>query len=149
MKDFFTAARTLSHAWLQWRRFRLRRWARGARSASDKSVRGSSPFGLTPVLRAHTPPRRIWPAAALERMLNFNTLPDANGQWKDSWKIFIFDDYCKDIIACLFHVADLRKHGVTLFLCGHATVLLAYIRAARAQRAHSRLADLSSRAGSP
>jgi len=49
-------------------------------------------------------------------MLNFMVPADANGMWEDTWKILIFDNQCRDIISPLFHVADLRKHGVTLFL---------------------------------
>eukprot|EP01121_Diplochlamys_sp_Union-15-3_P021348 TRINITY_DN8621_c0_g1_i2.p1 TRINITY_DN8621_c0_g1~~TRINITY_DN8621_c0_g1_i2.p1 ORF type:complete len:505 (-),score=66.35 TRINITY_DN8621_c0_g1_i2:5-1519(-) len=50
------------------------------------------------------------------RMLGLNNPVDAEGYWKDVWKILIFDAHCRDILTVLLKVSDLRKSGVTLHM---------------------------------
>eukprot|EP00164_Ancoracysta_twista_P004623 GFYU01006245.1.p1 GENE.GFYU01006245.1~~GFYU01006245.1.p1 ORF type:complete len:617 (-),score=171.70 GFYU01006245.1:90-1940(-) len=52
--------------------------------------------------------------ASLSRMLNFNS--DAETAFQDSWKVLIYDTFCRDIIAPLMNIGELRKRGVTLHL---------------------------------
>jgi sec1 family domain-containing protein 1 len=46
-------------------------------------------------------------------MLNFNGRDDSDSS---PWKVIVLDKSTKDVIAALFVTADLRKHGITLFL---------------------------------
>ncbi|KAG7544884.1 Sec1-like superfamily [Arabidopsis suecica] len=48
----------------------------------------------------------------LNRMLN----PKGNANKEFSYKILIYDEFCKNILALLFHVKDLLKQRVTLRL---------------------------------
>ncbi|CAH8274163.1 unnamed protein product [Arabidopsis lyrata] len=48
----------------------------------------------------------------LTRMLN----PSGNASKEVSYKILIYDEFCKNILAPLFHVKDLLKQRVTLRL---------------------------------
>ena len=36
--------------------------------------------------------------------------------WSDVWKILVYDDHCRDILAPLLNKAELKKQGVTLYL---------------------------------
>ena len=50
-------------------------------------------------------------------MLNLNKPPsEEDDGWSSDWKILVYDAFCRDIISPLFHVADLRRRGVTLHL---------------------------------
>jgi len=53
-------------------------------------------------------------------MLNLNKAPESRESLDEPWKILIYDDYCRDILAPLLRVGDLRKHGVTLHLSLHS-----------------------------
>ena len=55
---------------------------------------------------------------ALMRMLELHREPAGGGEraWHDPWKIFVYDAYCRDIIAPLLRKPDLRKRGITLNL---------------------------------
>jgi sec1 family domain-containing protein 1 len=52
-------------------------------------------------------------------MLNFNKELDgaaSDGLWSSDWKVLVYDSFCRDVIAPLFNVAELRRQGVTLHL---------------------------------
>ena len=56
-------------------------------------------------------------------MLNFNN-PVHQGQSLSTtdnlWKVLILDTFCRDILAPLFKVGDLRQEGVTLHMMLHS-----------------------------
>jgi hypothetical protein len=54
---------------------------------------------------------------AVVRMLNLNH-PVISGGTADEevYKVLVYDNFCRDLLAPLIRVNDLRKHGVTLYL---------------------------------
>lgn len=56
-------------------------------------------------------------ADAVVRMLNLNH-PVVTGGTADEevYKVLILDRFCRDLLSPLIRVADLRKHGITLYL---------------------------------
>ena len=40
-----------------------------------------------------------------------------------SWKVLVFDQFARDVLAPLLNVADLRKLGITLNMCVSSVVL--------------------------
>uniref|UniRef100_A0AAZ3RAV7 Sec1 family domain-containing protein 1 n=1 Tax=Oncorhynchus tshawytscha TaxID=74940 RepID=A0AAZ3RAV7_ONCTS len=59
-------------------------------------------------------------AAALKRMLNFNTSPLKNTAAEPVWKVLIYDRFGQDIISPLLAVKELRDMGITLHLLLHS-----------------------------
>jgi len=53
---------------------------------------------------------------ALVRMLNFNRNGESKETIEEPWKLLIYDDFCRDIIAPVLKVGELRKQGVTLHM---------------------------------
>jgi hypothetical protein len=49
-------------------------------------------------------------------MLSLNKQQDSNAYWQDVWKILVYDSYCRDILATLMKVGDLRQYGITLHM---------------------------------
>eukprot|EP01117_Protostelium_nocturnum_P005314 TRINITY_DN1934_c0_g1_i2.p1 TRINITY_DN1934_c0_g1~~TRINITY_DN1934_c0_g1_i2.p1 ORF type:complete len:631 (-),score=160.07 TRINITY_DN1934_c0_g1_i2:54-1946(-) len=54
--------------------------------------------------------------STLIRMLNLNKAPESKESLDEPWKLLVYDEFCRDIVAPLLRVGDLRKHGVTLHL---------------------------------
>lgn len=59
-----------------------------------------------------------WIAECVFRMLNLNETLDQSGG-AECFKVLIYDDFCKDVIAPLISVKDLRRQRVTLQLHIH------------------------------
>lgn len=55
-------------------------------------------------------------ADALVRMLNLHSTTTASKDQMELYKVLILDKFCKDIIAPLLRVSELRSQGVTLHL---------------------------------
>lgn len=53
------------------------------------------------------------------RFLNLNSGDEAESYWQGVWKVLLYDDYCRDILAPLLKVGELRKQGITLHLSLH------------------------------
>jgi hypothetical protein len=56
---------------------------------------------------------RVRVSDALIAMLNFN---QTETKGVSAWKLLIYDDFCRDIIAPLLNIGQLREHGITLHL---------------------------------
>jgi len=58
----------------------------------------------------------------ITRMLNLNRDGELSEEefWQGVWKVLIYDDYCRTILAPLFKVGELRKLGITLHLILHS-----------------------------
>ncbi|OQR92252.1 SEC1 family transporter SLY1 [Achlya hypogyna] len=56
----------------------------------------------------------------LLRMLDFNIevagAADASSAWGEQWKVLVYDPFCRDIIAPILKLQELRKKGVTLHM---------------------------------
>lgn len=52
----------------------------------------------------------------IQKMLSLNKQQDSKAYWQDVWKILIYDSYCRDILAPLMKVGELRQCGVTLHM---------------------------------
>ena len=46
-------------------------------------------------------------------MLN---LTSKNSQAQTTWKVLIYDAYCRDLLSPILHMKDLKREGVTLHL---------------------------------
>jgi hypothetical protein len=57
-------------------------------------------------------------------MLSLNKQQDSKAYWQDVWKILVYDSYCRDILAPLMKVGDLRQYGVTLHLYEQSSLSL-------------------------
>jgi len=55
-------------------------------------------------------------AEVILRFLNLNSGDEAESYWQGVWKVLLYDDYCRDILAPLLKVGELRKQGITLHL---------------------------------
>jgi len=53
---------------------------------------------------------------ACKRMLALNFSPTSENYWQNIWKVLIYDEFCRDVLAPLFTVDELHKAGVTLHL---------------------------------
>jgi hypothetical protein len=56
------------------------------------------------------------PADALLRMLNLHSTATASRDQGELYKVLVLDRHCKDIIAPLLRVSELRSQGITLHL---------------------------------
>jgi hypothetical protein len=80
-------------------------------------------FGFLPVALSRSSPAKMALSLrqkqmdAVVRMLNLNH-PVVTGGTADEevYKVLILDRFCRDLLSPLIRVADLRKHGITLYL---------------------------------
>lgn len=49
-------------------------------------------------------------------MLSLNTDKHDMPHWKDTWKVLVYDQFCRDLLSPIFKVKDLRQEGVTLHM---------------------------------
>ncbi|WIA16431.1 hypothetical protein OEZ85_013119 [Tetradesmus obliquus] len=82
--------------------------------ANVEIVMATKPFKLHSVLGSdlHT----LQPPDALLRMLNLHGTAATSRDQGDLYKVLVLDRHCKDIIAPLLRVSELRAQGITLHL---------------------------------
>jgi hypothetical protein len=64
-------------------------------------------------------------------MLDFN-LSSEEKRESAGWKLLVYDQFGRDVLAPLLNVAELRRLGITLHLCVHPTdsykILSSFVR---------------------